>query len=106
MLKYRDEESVELHSANDNIDVNARDSLHGKTLFRCVAGNAYAGVFMLSLVKETLDVNVKAYHWETPLGESVANGHMRVLKSMDTDRRVVLKLSIVNVGLIWNTHED
>lgn len=48
---------MKLNLANDDIDVNARDPLHGAMLIWFSVSNGYAGVIMVSLEKETLDVD-------------------------------------------------
>jgi hypothetical protein len=67
--EHENEEIVKLNLANDDIDVNARDPLHGEMLIWLSLSNGYAGVIMLSLEKETLDVDLQnTYYRRTPLG--------------------------------------
>ena len=72
---------VKLLLANDQVDVNAKDSADGQTPLWRAVGGGHEAVVKLLLANDRVDVNaIDSWLKETPLEWAVENGHEAIVK--------------------------
>jgi len=72
---------VKLLLANDQVNVNDKDSLYRQTPLSRAAENGHEAMVKLLLANDWVDVNAKdSLYGQTPLSRAAENGHEAVVK--------------------------